>query len=97
VLTDPAETTSYIDYTISVKEGDAYDEVSLAGRYYAFDHGYVIISTVTPTRVHWDSIYPSSGTLKFTGAGQTWATLTFISGGHYRIDLHDGEVFTGVF
>ena len=97
VMTEPATGKSfYANYAVTAAEGTGYEDISVSGRFYAGDYGYVDVVTVTPVRTLDTADYPSSGVLKFTGAAGSTATMTFGDGGSYQIACSDGATITGV-
>ena len=81
-------------YKMTVTPGSTYDLVTIEGRYYHDEIGYVDISTDPVIEVSGD--LPQSGKMRFDGAGDTWATLEFLNGG-YRIEASDGAIVEGPF
>ena len=53
------------------------DTVTISGRFYDFDDGYVDISTVTTLVVPWNQDYPILGELQMTGAMGYWIKIRF--------------------
>lgn len=71
--------------TFGATSGILYSDVTISGRIYHPDHGYVDITTQTPFRIYSASNYPSSGVLVITGASSKSAKLTTISSTQYNI------------
>jgi len=80
------------DYLMDVLEYSTYDELSVSGRFYDPDYGYVDLSTPTPFIVYETDDYPSEGSLVASGGGNTSARLVVLSVETYRIDVDkDGD------
>jgi len=91
--------TLYADYHIDIVPGPDvapadgtadYIDVTVDGRFYSHNEGYLLVSTATPLRTQAGDSAPSSGTLLFTGANTSWATYTITGIGSYSIDWFDG-------
>ena len=67
------------DYILSISEGTDYVDINMSGRFYHPTHGYVDLSTITPTRIYHVYEWPSSGVLQIVGADGTKARLTAVS------------------
>ena len=82
------------DFTITrstVNGAISYDDISLAGRFYDPDEGYISLSTLSTLRVINKGDWPSSGSLRAAG-DQSSATLTAQSNSTYRLDVDiDGD------
>jgi hypothetical protein len=79
------------DYNMNITEGYNYVDVSLTGRYYDPNYGYVDISTPTYLRIYDDDFYPSSGAIFVEGSSSS-ATLTALSSTTYQITADfDGD------
>lgn len=91
VLTDGATgKTEYMIYKIGSAAKTGYTENRISGRYYSHDRGFVDFTTENPVRVPQGEEIPEGGSLRFSGAGGTWARLTFDGFGYYRVDSSDG-------
>lgn len=69
------------NYQMDITEGYFYMDISINGRLYDPDYGYVDIETTTAFRVYDGEDYPDSGEMFLTGengsaGGATWAQLT---------------------
>jgi len=64
----------------------SYADMTITGRYYAPDEGYIDLSTPTAIRVMVGDNWPSSGSLRGTGNNSS-ATLTALDNNAYRIDV----------
>ncbi|MBI1821275.1 MAG: hypothetical protein HY036_00395 [Nitrospirae bacterium] len=73
--------------TITIATGNGYVDVTMGGRVYLPDYGYVDISTPTPFRVMTNDSYPSSGVLILTGSNNSKARLTALNNTTYQVDL----------
>ena len=68
------------NYTVSETDMIDWTETTLfSGRYFHPDYGYVELSTITPFRLYWSDLGPSTGELLITGANGTKALLTTVS------------------
>jgi len=81
------------NFTITSVEGGGgtYTDLTMTGRYYNPDYGYVDLTTTTSIRQYTDLPNPSSGILLLTGApgsagGNTKAQLVFLSSSSYEVD-----------
>lgn len=85
--------TVWIDnFTVNVTEGTGFTEVTLSGKIYLHDYGYVVISTSTPFHYLSGGTYPSIGTMIVTGSSNGRARLTVIDSTSYTIDVDaDGD------
>jgi hypothetical protein len=63
-----------------------YADISMSGRLYDPDYGYVELSTTVPMRVYLTDNWPSSGSYVLTGQGNATVTLTASPSG-YQLDL----------
>lgn len=99
VLTDEGTgKTEYLAYNLTSTRKGEYSENVLWGKYYTHDRGFVEFVTAAPVRVRAGEELPEGGTLRFTGAGGTWARLSFEDGfGFYRVDTSDGGYLPGNF
>ncbi len=80
--------TVWIDnFTINVTEGVGNADVTLSGKIYLHDYGFVVISTPTPFRYFSGGTYPSIGTMIITGSSNGRARLTVIDPTSYTIDV----------
>jgi hypothetical protein len=85
------------DYMMVVDDYGTYADISISGRFYDQDYGYVDFETsqTQPLRVYSGDEYPSSGELILSGAvgagsGRTSARLTAVDATHCRVDV-DGD------
>lgn len=78
------------DYTMTMTPGSGSSDVTVSGRFYHYEFGYVDISTVQDIQVPDYGDYPQSGVIRFDGADGTWATLTFTGSGGYTVAASDG-------
>jgi len=92
---DPAtgEVCRLEGYTMTVTP-EAYDLVTIDGRYYQGEIGYVDISTNPVIELSAD--LPQSGKMLFEGADGTWASLEFTGNGGYRVVASDGTTIEGL-
>jgi hypothetical protein len=87
------ERTAYLSYSITSTPKVGYNEVTLSGRFYVHDHGYVQLSTEQPLQITFQ--HPESGVIKISESN-SWAELEFTGNGRYRIDCSDGTIIQGV-
>ena len=66
--------------------GPTYEDMTISGRYYAPDAGYIDLSTPATLRVMAGDDWPSSGSLRGTGNNSS-ATLTALDNNAYRLDV----------
>ena len=80
-----------ITVTVGSDIGGSYAEMTIVGRIYLHDYGYVDIATGAPFRVYDTDLYPSSGVLIVTGKDDCKARLTVISDPtyDYRVELDE--------
>lgn len=92
--------TRFASYTVSVVDGPDttpadgtadYSDVSVSGRFYEHNEGYLIVSTDQPIRTLAGDGAPSTGVLRFVGAAGSWATYAITGIGTYSIDWFDGS------
>jgi len=85
------ETVRMADMVMTVNEysSSGYDTVSMAGKVYHAEHGYVTVSTTTNITMYYNKEYPSAGVLVLTGSGNTSVRLTFNADGTYTKDIDE--------
>ncbi|MDF1553722.1 MAG: hypothetical protein P1P84_11700 [Deferrisomatales bacterium] len=85
---DDAEQKSFRfdDYRVTATELSGTTEVTVSGRVYHSDYGYVDIQTLQTFHVAWFDDNPSSGILEVAGAGNTKARMTALSSETLRIE-----------
>lgn len=88
--------TGFIEWlnnlTISISDNLSFVEMSVSGRYYHPDHGYVDIVTTTPFQIGASDEWPSVGQMVVTGASGSKARLTAISTTQYTVEVDaDGD------
>lgn len=80
------------DFSLTILETINYEELSMAGRFYHPDYGYVEITTTTPFRYTGLDEYPYPGVMVATGSNGGTTTLTSLSNTSYRVDIdEDGD------
>lgn len=80
------------NFTMTIVEMFSYEELSMAGRIYHPDYGYVDVTTPTPFRYTGFDEYPYPGVMVATGANGGTSTLTSLSNTSYQIDIdEDGD------
>jgi hypothetical protein len=78
--------------TISVIDMGPFVEMTLTGRYYHPEHGYVDIATIDALRINDFDQFPSSGQIIITGASGSKARLTATSNTQYTLEVDaDGD------
>lgn len=78
--------------SLSVDPGGAYADVSISGRFYDPDRGYVDVATEVPLHILTGASDASAGVLLFYGEGSTSARLTINGDGTYLIEADaDGD------
>jgi hypothetical protein len=83
------------DYSLTVNDQGTYEEISITGRFYHPEHGYVEISTPTPLHINVGDEFPSSGVLELSGANNAKVRLTADSSTTFHVEADkDGD---GVF
>ena len=84
---------------MTADRGVNFVDISVTGRYYDHDHGYVDVSTEGPFRFYEDENGPSSGKLVLTGAdgsegGPTMARMIVLDSETFQVDADtDGDGF----
>lgn len=96
VLIDQASGKTYwvsnYRLNVAVDPGGAYTDVSISGRFYDPDRGYVDVGTALPLHVLTGAEEPSAGILLFFGANNTGARLTVNGDGSFLIEADaDGD------
>jgi len=77
--------SDYILLTTTGSEGSRnFDNMTITGRYYDPDYGYVEIHTETTLHRYWDQNYPSSGILVLAGDNATKAKFEFVTQVFYK-------------
>lgn len=77
---------------LTIVETSTYEELSITGKFYHPDYGYVDITTPTPFRYTGLDEYPYPGVMVVTGANGGTGTLTSLSNTSYQLDIdEDGD------
>lgn len=86
---DSTSKVCWVDgYTIHQEQIDMYtDSISISGRFYHPDYGYVDILTVQPLIFNYFDWYPSSGLMIFTGANNKSARLTVLDSTNVLLEV----------
>jgi len=80
------------NFSLTIVEAFTYEDLSMAGRFYHPDHGYVDITTPTPFHYTGTNEFPYPGVMIATGANGSTTTLTSLSITSYQIDIdEDGD------
>jgi hypothetical protein len=79
------------NFTITAVDGDSYVDITMSGRFYNPDYGYVELTTTNPVRQYTSLQNPSSGILVISGApgsagGNTRAQLVFLTSSSYEVN-----------
>ena len=70
----------YIIYTYGNHDAFGnYSEISIEGKYYDYDQGYVEFISTSPICTYMNRIYPFSGSLELTGSDSSKALYEFVS------------------
>jgi hypothetical protein len=86
------KTYKYEDFVYEYTEGVDFVDMTLTGRYYHHDYGYVIIVTDSPLRINGSDMWPSSGTVIATGDLGTKARLRVIDSSSFIVEADtDGD------
>jgi len=93
VLRDSATQKSFWvhNFQASIASGTDADQVSMSGRFYDPEDGYVALSTLTPLTIPYAADLPTQGTLLFAGKDNTAARLTFNVDGALLLVDADGD------
>jgi hypothetical protein len=91
VLIDSASQKNYWVHNFAAVSNIQNGQVTIQGRYYDYDEGYVDVSTITPLLFNdtTNPYQPTQGVLLFTG-NNSQARLTFNSDGSTTIELSTG-------
>lgn len=86
------KTYKYENFVYELTQGVGYEDMTLTGRYYDHDSGYVIIATESPLRRNEFDLWPSSGTITATGDLGTKARLNVIDSTSFFVEADtDGD------
>lgn len=97
--------TLYVSYNIVLTNGPDvapadsvpdYQDISVTGRFYSHNEGYLDITTTAPLRTLAGDTDSSSGVLHFAGANGTYINYTITGLGTYTIDWYDGVNYGSV-
>jgi len=77
-------------------DGAGGETVTISGRYYDFDRGYVDITTTTALQLDAFGV-PQSGVLHYAGSNGTYADLMATGGGGYQLVVNGNFANTGTF
>ncbi|GAB4243361.1 MAG: hypothetical protein OHK0028_21820 [Deltaproteobacteria bacterium] len=89
------------DVTLGETVGTGFVDVTISGRIYLHDYGYVDMTTVMPFHYPSGDSFPSSGRFIVTGKDNTKVQLTVVDSSRYRLDVDTNgddlwEVTSGV-
>ena len=80
------------NFVLTIVEMSGYQDLTMEGRFYHPDYGYVAITTPTAFRFTGSNEYPYPGVMVATGSNGSTATLTSLSTTSYQIDIdEDGD------
>jgi|GEM_PF-1601299 len=79
VLESGAKTYWFRNYEVTTVYGANSLTMTVAGRYYDHDSGYVDLTTGTPLVAAYNTSWPYQGALTFSGGRNRWARLSFRS------------------
>ena len=80
------------NFSITASENLSSIDITISGRIYHPDHGYVDFVTIQPIRVNDADINASSAEMTITGANGSIARLTVIDNTQYRLEVdEDGD------
>lgn len=80
------------NFVVTVTPTGSGEDVSLSGRFYHPDYGYVDVVTTTAFSVATGDTFPSSGQLVVTGAANSKARLTALSSTQFQVEVDaDGD------
>jgi len=86
------KTYKYENFVYEYTQGVGFVDMTLTGRYYDHDYGYVIITTESPLSINDYDLWPSSGTVIATGDSGTKARLTVIDSSSFSVEADtDGD------
>jgi hypothetical protein len=86
------KTYRYENFVYEYAQGVGYEDITLTGRYYDHDYGYVDITTESPLRINEYDLWPSTGTIIATGNSGTKARLTVIDSSSFFVEADtDGD------
>ena len=73
--------------TITATDFGSFLEMTITGRYYHPEHGYIDIETIDPLRINNFDQFPSTGQIIITGDGGSKARITAISYTQYSLEV----------
>ena len=86
------KTYKYENFVYEYTQGVGYEDMTLTGRYYDPDYGYVDIITESPLRINDTDLYPSTGTVTATGDSGTKARLSVLDSSSFIVEADtDGD------
>ena len=86
------KTYKYENFVYEYTQGFGFIDMTLTGRYYDHDSGYVIIATESPLRIYEYDLWPSSGTITAAGDLSTKARLIVIDSSSFFVEADtDGD------
>lgn len=82
--------TLWVDnYTIRVTDWTTYYDITISGRLYHHDYGYVVVTTPTILRLYDGDQWPRTGSLLATGSRGSRGRLTCLSSSQYQIEVDE--------
>lgn len=80
------------DLSMTITDFGDHEDITMSGRYYDPDAGYVLISTPEPLRTSFFADWPESGFLQADGRDDTWVRLIAENADTYRVTADtDGD------
>ena len=73
--------------TISAVDNGSFLEMTITGRYYHPEHGYIDIVTNLPFQINYADQWPYAGQMTITGASGSKARVTAVSNTQYRLEV----------
>ena len=86
------QTYKYENFVYEYTEGAGFVDMTLSGRFYHHDYGYVTLSTGSPLRIYGNDLWPSSGSVIATGDLGTKARLRINDSSSFIVEADtDGD------
>ena len=86
------KTYKYENFVYEYTEGVGFTDMTLSGRYYDYEFGYVVISTGSPLRINDYDLWPSTGTVIAAGDSNTKARLSVMDSSSFIVEADtDGD------
>ncbi|MFC1769666.1 hypothetical protein ACFLZI_01260 [Nitrospirota bacterium] len=88
---DASKTLRIENFVQSLFDYVSYQESSMSGKFYNFNEGYVVVSTITPFRVNKGDMNPTSGELRISGTSNSSARMIVNATGYTVSTDEDGD------